>query len=127
MGYRSIHNLGDSAMGKIDERYFGFFGLLGLVSLVSDYTFFYVFFMLFFFFVFARPKTKEGTSLSDERWNVNVTKACRNAFFVFLIPSMLSVAFLSRTNVFTLAFEVIPITALLSFVGFFVYYDWRGD
>ncbi|HKM60354.1 MAG TPA: hypothetical protein VJY36_05725 [Candidatus Bathyarchaeia archaeon] len=65
--------------------------------------------------------------MSDERWGENVTKSCRNAFFVFLIPSMLSVAFLRSTDIFTLATEVIPIAALLSFVGFFVYYDWRGD
>jgi uncharacterized membrane protein len=86
-----------------------------------------MFFMLFFFFVFARPKTKEGTILSDERWTMNVTKSCRNAFFVLLIPLMLSVAFLRSTNMFLLATALIPVAGLLAFVAFFAYYDWRGD
>jgi hypothetical protein len=30
-------------------------------------------------------------------------------------------------GVFMLAAEVIPVAALLAFVGFFVYYDWRGE
>ncbi len=114
-------------MPKFNERYFGFLGFLGFAGFTEGNSFFYVLFMLFFLFLFARPKTKEGTVLSDERWSTNVTKAGRNAFFVFLIPSMLSVAYLTGTNVFMLAFEVIPIAALLSFVAFFIYYDWTGD
>ena len=86
-----------------------------------------MFFMLFFFFLAARPQTKEGTILSDERWSANITKAGRNAFFVLLIPAVLSVAFLSGTDVLLLAFEVIPVAALLSLVVFFMYYDWRGE
>lgn len=112
---------------KINERYFGFFGLFGLAGLIPGNSVYYMFFMLFFLFAFARPKTREGEILSDERWGVNVTRACRNAFFVFLIPSMLSVAFLNSTEAFMLAFKVIPVAALLSLVGFFVYYDWKGD
>jgi TRAP-type C4-dicarboxylate transport system permease large subunit len=112
---------------KINERYFGFLGLFGFAGFIPGNSVYYMFFMLFFFFVFARPKTREGSVLSDERWGTNVTKACRNAFFVLLIPSMISVAFLNGTDVFMLAFEVIPVAALLSFVGFFAYYDWRGD
>jgi hypothetical protein len=112
---------------KINERYFGFFGFAGFAGFIPGYAVYYMFFMLFFFFAFARPKTKEGTVLSDERWATNVTKSCRNAFFVALIPSMLSVAFLRGTSVFLLAAEAIPIAALLSFVAFFVYYDWRGE
>ena len=112
---------------KINERYFGFFGFVGFAGFISGNSVYYMLFILFFFFAFARPKTKEGTILSDERWAANVTKSCRNAFFVFLIPSILSISFLRNTNVFVLATEVIPVAALLSFVAFFVYYDWRGD
>jgi len=112
---------------KINERYFGFFGFAGFAGFIPGNAVYYMFFIFFFFFAFARPKTKEGVVLSDERWAVNVTKACRNAFFVFLIPSMLSVAFLRSTDVFMLVTEAIPTAALLSFVVFFVYYDWRGD
>ncbi len=112
---------------KIDERWFGFLGFLGFAGFLPDTPFFYVFFMLFFFFALARPKTKEGVVLSDERWGANVTKACRNAFFVFLIPMFLSVAFLESTDGFMLAMQAIPVAALLSFVGSFVYYDWKGD
>jgi hypothetical protein len=112
---------------RINERYFGFLGFLGFAGFTPGNSVYYMFFMLFFFFAFARPKTKEGVVLSDERWAANVTKSCRNAFFVFLIPSMLSIAFLKSTNVFMLATEVIPIAALLTFVASFVYYDWRGE
>jgi hypothetical protein len=112
---------------KISERYFGFFGLLGFIGFTPGNSFFYMLFMLFFFFAFARPKTPEGKILSDERWGVNVTRACRNAFFVFLIPSMLIVAFLRSTDAFVTLSAAVPIAALLTFVGFFVYYDWRGD
>jgi uncharacterized membrane protein len=112
---------------KINERYFGFFGFVGFAGFIPGNSVYYMFFMLFFFFAFARPKTKEGVILSDERWAANVTKSCRNAFFVFLIPSMLSVAFLRSTDMFMLATEVIPVAALLTFVVFFVYYDWRGE
>ena len=112
---------------KINERYFGFLGFVGFAGFIPGNSVYYMFFMLFFFFAFARPKTKEGTVLSDERWGANATKSCRNAFFVFLIPSMLIVAFLRSTEIFMLATEVIPVAALLTFVAFFLYYDWRGD
>jgi hypothetical protein len=112
---------------KFNERYFGFFGLFGFAGLIPGCSVFYMLFMLFFMFAFARLQTKEGVVFSDERWGVNLTKACRNAFFVFLIPSMISVAYLNSAEAFMLAFKVIPVAALLSFVGFFVYYDWKGD
>jgi len=112
---------------RINERYFGFLGFAGFAGLTPGNSVYYLFFMLFFFFAFARPKTKEGKVSSDERWATNVTKSCRNAFFVFLIPSMLSIAFLQNTSAFTTATIAIPITALLSFVFSFVYYDWRGE
>jgi uncharacterized membrane protein len=111
---------------KISERWFGFFGLLGFLGFTPGDSYFYMLFMLFFFFAFARPKTPEGKILSDERWGVNGTRACRNAFFVFLISSMLSVAFLRNIDAFVMVTAAVPIAALLTFVGFFVYYDWRG-
>ncbi len=112
---------------KINERYFGFLGFAGFAGFISGNSVYYMFFMLFFFFAFARPKTKQGTVLSDERWATNVTKACRNAFFVLLIPLMISIAFFRSTNYFLLAIEATPIAALLGFAAFFVYYDLRGD
>ena len=112
---------------KINQRYFGFLGFAGFAGFVPGNSVYYMFFMLFFFFAFARPKTKEGTVLSDERWAANVSKSCRNAFFILLIPLMLTITFLRSTNLFLLAVEAIPIAALLGFVAFFVYYDLRGD
>jgi uncharacterized membrane protein len=112
---------------RINERYFGFFGLLGFLGFTPGNSVFYLLFMLFFFFAFARPTTKEGTILSDERWGKNVTQASRNAFCVFLIPSMLNIAFLRTTDNFLLVSVAIPIAALLSFVVSFVYYDLKGD
>jgi uncharacterized membrane protein len=59
--------------------------------------------MFFFFFAYARPQTKDGTVLSDERWGKNGTQASRNAFYVFFIPTMLNIAFLRTTDNFMLA------------------------
>jgi|WetSurMetagenome_2_1015567.scaffolds.fasta_scaffold117947_2 hypothetical protein len=112
---------------KVNERCFGFFGFLGFAGFIPGNSIYYMLFMLFFFFAFARPKTKEGVALSDERWGGNITKSCRNAFFVFLIPSMLSVVFLRSTDIFMLTTEVIPVAALFTFIGFFMYYDWKGE
>jgi TRAP-type C4-dicarboxylate transport system permease large subunit len=112
---------------RINERFFGFFGFAGFVGFIPGYSVYYVFFLTFFFFAFARPTRKDGMVLSDERWASNVTKACRNAFFVLLLPLMLIVGFLRSTGYFALAVELVPVAALLSFAGFFVYYDRRGE
>jgi uncharacterized membrane protein len=112
---------------SFNQRYFGFFGFAGFVGLIPGLSYLYMLFMCFFFFAYARPQTKEGAILSDERWGKNVTQASRNAFCVFLIPSMLNVAFLRTTDNFLLVSVAIPIAALLSFVVSFVYYDLKGD
>ncbi len=112
---------------SFNQRYFGFFGFAGFLGFMPGFYYLYMLFMLFFFFAYARPQTKEGTILSDERWGKNVTQASRNAFYVFLIPTMLNVAFLRTTDNFMLASTAIPIAALLSFAVSFVYYDLRGD
>lgn len=112
---------------RIDERYFGFFGFLGFLGFVSGNYPFYMLFMLFFFFVAARPRTKQGEYLSDERWASNITKACATAFLVFLIPSMVNVAFLWSANAFSTISAAIPVAALLSLCVSFHYYDRTGD
>ncbi len=112
---------------SFNARFYGFFGFLGFLGFMSGTYYLYMAFLFFFFFAYARPKTKEGTILSDERWSVNGTRACRNAFFVFLIPTMLSLAFLRTADGFLLVTEAVPIAALLTFAFSFVYYDWRGD
>ena len=110
-----------------NQRYFGFFGFTGFLGFMSGLQYLYLLFMFFFFFAYARPSTKEGIILSDERWGKNVTKASRNAFYIFLIPSLLNIAFLRATDNFLLVSLAIPIAALLSFALSFVYYDLRGD
>jgi hypothetical protein len=112
---------------NLNQRYFGFFGFAGFLGLISGHYYLYMLFMLFFFFAYARPTTKEGTILSDERWGKNVTQASRNAFFVFLIPTMFNIAFLRTFDSFFLVSVAIPVAALLSFTVSFVYYDLRGD
>lgn len=112
---------------SFNQRFFGFFGFAGFLGFMPGLYYLYMLFMFFFFFANARPKTKEGTILSDERWGKNVTQASRNAFYVFLIPTMLNVAFLRTTDNFLLISLGIPIAALLSFAVSFVYYDLRGD
>ena len=88
---------------NLNSRIFGFFGFAGFLGFLPGLYYLYVFFMFFFFFAYARPKTKEGTILSDERWGKNVTKASRNAFYVFLIPSGTSHCF-SENAGFILAY-----------------------
>lgn len=112
---------------SFNQRFFGFFGFAGFLGFMPGLYYLYMLFMFFFFFAYARPKTQEGTILSDERWGKNATQASRNAFFVFLIPTMLNVAFLRTTDNFLQASAAIPIAALLSFAVSFVYYDLRGD
>jgi hypothetical protein len=112
---------------SLNARYFGFFGFTGFLGFIPNFYYLYMLFMLFFFFAYAQPKTKDGMTLSDERWGKNITQACRNAFFVYLIPSMLNIAFLRTTDSFLLASTAIPIAALLSFAASFVYYDFKGD
>ena len=112
---------------SFNQRYFGFFGFAGFLGFMPGRFYLYMLFMFVFFFAYARPQTKEGTILSDERWGKNVTQASRNAFYVFLIPSMLNVAFLRTNDNFLMVSLAIPIAALLSFAVSFVYYDLRGD
>ena len=109
-----------------NPRFFGFLGFAGFIGFLPDLYIFYMLFMFFFFFVNAQPKTKDGTVLSDERWGKNVTQASRNAFYVYLIPTMLNVAFLRTDSNFMLASTVLPIAALLCFAVSFVYYDLKG-
>ncbi len=111
----------------LNQRCFGFFGFTGFLGFMPGLQYLYMLFMLFFFFAYARPTTNEGTILSDERWGKNVTQASRNAFYVFLIPSLLNIAFLRANDNFLLVCLAIPIAALLSFALSFVYYDLRGD
>jgi hypothetical protein len=112
---------------RFDDRYFGFLGFLGFIGFINGAYPFYMLFMLFFFFAAARPQLKTGEYLSDERWAKNMTKGCVTAFFVFLIPSMLNVAFLRATNLFSIVSEAIPVAALLSLFISFYYFDHRGD
>ena len=112
---------------RFDERFFGFFGFLGFLGFIQGNYPFYMLFMLFFFFVTARKTTPNGEYLTDERWQRNVTKACATAFFIFLIPSMLNMAFLRSTDVFPTISETIPIAALISLFTSFYYFDLTGD
>jgi hypothetical protein len=111
----------------VNQRFYGFFGFLGFLGFIPALYYCYMFFMFFFFFVYAQPKTEEGTVLSDERWGKNLTKAARNAFLVFLIPSILNIAFFRAEDTFLWVTASIPIAALLGFVASFVYYDLKGE
>ena len=115
------------ASNVFNQRLFGFFGFLGFLGLIPEMYYAYMFFMFFFLFVYAQPPTREGSILADERWNKKLTNAARNAFFVFLIPSMLNVTFLRTMDIFLWSTAAIPIAALLGFVASFVYYDLKGE
>ena len=108
-------------------RLFGFFGFLGFVGFTPGNGSFYMLFFLFFFFVAARPPSHKGEILSDERWATNLTKAAATAFFVFLIPSMLNIAFLKNADFFPTVSAAIPPTALMTLFLSFYYFDKKGD
>jgi len=112
---------------QIDERFFGFFGFLGFLGFIPGNYPYYMLFMLFFFFVTARKTTPNGEYLTDERWQRNVTRACAIAFFIFLIPSMLSIAFLRSSDVFPAMSATIPVAALICLFTSFYYFDLTGD
>jgi hypothetical protein len=112
---------------RFDERFFGFFGFLGFLGFIPGNYLYYMLFMLFFFFVTARKTTPNGEYLTDERWQRNVTKACATAFFIFLIPSMLNMAFLRSNDVFLTVSAAIPVAALISLFTSFYYFDLTGD
>lgn len=114
-------------MTIINQRFYGVFGFLGFLGFLPNLYYCYMFFMFFFFFSYAQHQKDDGTILSDERWGKNLTKASRNAFFVFLIPAMLNVAFLRAQDTFLWVTAAIPIAALLGFVASFAYYDLKGE
>ena len=111
----------------VNQRFYGFLGFLGFLGFIPELYYCYMFFMFFFFFVYARPPTAEGSILADERWNKNLTKASRNAFFVFLIPTMLNITFFRAEDSFLWVTAAIPIAVLLGLVASFVYYDAKGE
>lgn len=112
---------------KLDERLLGFAGFLGFIGFTPGNAPFYMLFMMFFFFVFARPQTPKGEFLSDERWKTNITKASAIAFFVFLIPTMLNIAFLKTETIFGNVSAAIPVVAMLTLFLSFYYYDLKGE
>jgi hypothetical protein len=112
---------------SVNQRFYGFFGFLGFLGFIPELYYCYMFFMFFFFFVYARPPNQEGSILADERWNKNLTKASRNAFFVFLIPSMINLTFFRAWDMFLWVTMAIPVATLLCFVASFVYYDLKGE
>ena len=81
----------------------------------------------FFFFAFTRPKTKEGTVLSDERWAENITKSCRNAFFRTFNPVNVNYHIPQQHQFIHAGGRSHSYCRLLGFVVFFIYYDLRGD
>jgi hypothetical protein len=112
---------------RFNERLFGFFGFLGFIGFTPENSAYYMLFFMFFFFIAARPTTKEGEHLSDERWAANLTKASAIAFFAFLLPNMFSVAFLRSADIFPTVTAAIPVAALLTLFLSFYYFDRRGD
>ena len=112
---------------RLDQRLFGIIGFLGFLGFIPGNFPLYMLFMLFFFFVAARPQTKTGEYLNDERWVRNITKACATSIFVFLTLTMLNIAFLRISNVFSTISLLIPVAALLSFFLSFYYCDQTGD
>jgi hypothetical protein len=113
---------------KFSQRWFGLLGFTGLLGIVFDNQWLYLLFLLFLFFVYITPKSRDGKIQMDERWMGNITKAARNAFFIYLFPSVVSIAILNPTSgTFIAATVAIPIIALLGFVASFNYYDRKGD
>jgi hypothetical protein len=102
-------------------RYFGFLGLLGLLALVTPNAGFAGFFGFFGFFGFA----KYG---DDERLQINIGLAARNAFVVSVVAYALitvcgALFFGATMTVYAIGFAVIVVLQLLVFSLSLAYYE----
>jgi hypothetical protein len=105
--------------------YLGFLGLLGLLGLVNGNYWALGFFGYFGFFGMLRSST------NDERNQINLNRACKNAFALDTVVAILSFAYVMSVS--SMAFNAMPLfVALLSqgvtiFGLSYAYYARKGD
>ena len=102
-------------------KYLGFLGLLGLLGIVTDNVGFYGFFGFFGFFAYAKM-------VSDERLEININKAARNAFVIMLPVFVLATVLagvLREITVYAYAFIALVILQILTFSFSLKFYELR--
>ncbi len=104
--------------------YLGFMGVLGFLGPLTGNLGYYGFFgFLGFFSAFG------GTG-SDERIENNINRACRNSFVVITITMAFTLVYIASyggMSAFPLAFSILFIGSMLTFVLSYFYYDRRGE
>lgn len=110
-------------MGKRHPlTWLGLLGFLGLLTLATDTIGYAGLFGFFGFFGFANIK-------NDERLEMSIYRAARNAFVVAVIGyvlGMLLLPLLDSTMVFAIAFPAMFVLQLLVFTFSVSYYDQAG-
>ncbi len=99
----------------------GIFGFLGPLTGIPGY---------YGFFGFLGFLSAFGGKGSDERIESNINRACRNSFFLITIASSFSMIFIISYGVidsFPLAFAILFVGSMVTFVLSYIYYDRRGD
>ncbi len=105
-------------------NYLGLFGFLGLLGFITGNIGFYGFFGFFGFLSIL------GGTGSDERIDKNINRACRNAYVVItitMVGTLVYVVSFNAIQLFPLAFALLFIASVVTFVVSFIAYDRRGD
>ncbi|RDE14181.1 MAG: hypothetical protein C4K48_06505 [Candidatus Thorarchaeota archaeon] len=111
-------------MRKNVVSYVGLLGFIGLLGLPTGNYGFYGFFGFFGFF-----GALEGRG-SDERVDQNVNRACRNSFFLYIVVmafSLTCIVALRAIDILPLAFALLFVGSMVTFVLSYIFYDRRGD
>ena len=104
--------------------YLGFMGFLGFLGPLTGNLGCYGFFGFVGFF------SAFGGTGSDERIENNINRACRNSFIVIILTMSLTLAYIASYGglaAFPLAFSILFIGSMVTFVASYIYYDRSGD
>lgn len=102
----------------------GFLALLGFLGPITGNQGFYGFFGFVGFLIAF------GGTGSDERIESNINRACRNSFFLITITMSFSLVYivsLGAIGAFPIAFAILFVGSMVTFVLSYLYYDRRGD
>jgi hypothetical protein len=105
-------------------NYLGLLGFLGILGFITGNIGFFGFFGFFGFL-----STLGGTG-TDERIESSINRACRNAYVLITLTMVSTLVFVVSFNaiqILPLAFAVLFIVSIVTFVVSFVIYNRRGD
>jgi len=104
--------------------YLGFMGLLGFLGPLTGNLGYYGFFGFFGFL------SAFGGTGSDERIEKNINRSCRNSFIVIILTMSFTLVYIASyggLTVFPLAFSILFIGSMVTFVASYFYYDRSGE